>query len=99
QPAHRGLQSFVAHLNAVYRGQAPLWERDDDSSSFTRLGAPEWDPNIIAFERRDAHGGRLVVVSNFAGSARTGMRLALPLEGVWQEVLNSDAAEFGGHGS
>ncbi|MBS0024998.1 1,4-alpha-glucan branching protein GlgB [Microbacterium paraoxydans] len=99
QPSHAQLQDFVAALNTVYRAQAPLWERDGDGSSFTRLGAPSWDPSVIAFERRDAHGGRLAVVSNFAGVERTGYRLALPREGVWQEVLNSDAAEYGGWGS
>jgi 1,4-alpha-glucan branching enzyme len=99
QPSHAQLQSFVGALNRTYRAQAPLWERDNDSSSFTRLGAPSWDPTVIAFERRDAHGGRLVVVSNFAGVEHGGYRLALPREGVWQEILNTDAAEYGGHGS
>ncbi|WP_144881048.1 1,4-alpha-glucan branching protein GlgB [Microbacterium paraoxydans] len=99
QPSHAQLQDFVAAMNAVYRSQAPLWERDNDGSGFTRLGAPSWDPSVIAFERRDAHGGRLVVVSNFAGVERTGYRLGLPREGVWQEILNSDADDYGGRGS
>ena len=86
-------------MNRSYRAQAPLWERDNDGSSFSRLGAPSWDPTVIAFERRDAHGGRLVVVSNFAGVERTGYQLNLPREGVWQEVLNTDAADYGGRGS
>jgi 1,4-alpha-glucan branching enzyme len=55
-------------------------------------------PNIVAFVRRDAHGGHLAVISNFAGSTRHGVRLDLPLAGGWTEVLNTDAAEFGGHG-
>lgn len=96
QPSHAQLQNFVSAMNAVYRRQAPLWERDNDSRSFTRLGAPTWDPSIVAFERRDAHGGRLAVVTNFSGTTRTGYRLALPAEGAWQEVLNTDAAEYGG---
>ena len=99
QPSHAQLQDFVGGMNRTYRAQAPLWERDNDGSSFSRLGAPNWDPNVIAFERRDAHGGRLVVVSNFAGVERTGYQLALPREGVWQEVLNTDAADYGGRGS
>ncbi|MFB4351721.1 1,4-alpha-glucan branching protein GlgB [Microbacterium sp. LS_15] len=99
QPSHAQLQQFVSELNHAYRAQAPLWERDNDASSFSRLGAPTWDPTVIAFERRDAHGGRLVVISNFAGVERTGYRLELPREGVWQEILNSDAAAFGGRGS
>ena len=99
QPSHAQLQDFVAAMNGVYRAQAPLWERDSDGSGFTRLGAPSWDPSVIAFERRDAHGGRLVVVSNFAGVERTGYRLGLPRPGVWQEILNSDADVYGGRGS
>ena len=54
---------------------------------------------MIAFERRDAHGGRVVVISNFAGVERSGHRLALPIAGVWQEILNTDASEYGGRGS
>lgn len=99
QPSHAQLQDFVGAMNRAYRSQSPLWARDNDGSSFHRLGAPSWDPTVIAFERRDAHGGRLVVVSNFAGVERAGYRLALPQEGVWQEVLNTDAAEYGGRGS
>ncbi len=30
---------------------------------------------------------------------RTGYRLGLPREGVWQEILNSDAVAYGGRGS
>lgn len=96
QPLHEQLQHFVSALNTVYRRQAPLWERDNDSGAFARLGAPTWNPNVIAFERRDAHGGRLAVVTNFAGATLTGYRLELPREGAWQEVLNTDAAEYGG---
>jgi 1,4-alpha-glucan branching enzyme len=98
QPSHAQLQGFIGSMNGVYRTQAPLWERDSESSSFTRLGAPDWDPNVIAFERRDAHGGRVVVISNFAGVERHAHRLVLPRAGVWQEILNSDASDYGGHG-
>lgn len=99
QPSHAQLQDFVGAMNRTYRAQAPLWARDNDGSSFDRLGAPLWDPSVIAFERRDAHGGRLVVVSNFAGVEKTGHQLALPREGVWQEVLNTDATDHGGRGA
>lgn len=99
QPAHRQLQDLVGALNTVYRAQSPLWERDNDSSSFARLGGPSWDPSVVAFERRDGHGGRLVSITNFSGATHSGFPLAMPVEGVWQEVLNTDAAEFGGSGA
>src|SRR5690606_16424487 len=86
-------------LNRIYRAQAPLWERDGDKTSFARLGGPDWDPDVLVFERRDAHGGRLVVVSNFSGAPRNGMRMHLPEAGVWREVPNTDALEYGGSGA
>jgi len=98
QPSHAQLQHFVGEMNGVYRASAPLWERDGDSTRFRRLGAPSWDPNVIAFERRDQHGGRVIVISNFAGVERAGLPMDLPVEGVWDEILNTDAVEFGGSG-
>jgi len=97
--AHSQLQSFVGTLNRTYRAHAPLWERDNDGSSFARLGPPTWDPNVVAFCRRDAHGGRLVSVSNFSNSSRQRFALDLPSTGSWQEVLNTDATEHGGGGT
>jgi len=98
QPSHAQLQQFIGAMNGVYRDTAPLWERDNDSSCFHRLGAPDWDPNIIAFERRDAHGGRVVVISNFSGVERARLTLDLPVAGIWKEILNTDAVEYGGNG-
>lgn len=98
QPSHAQLQSFVGELNRSYRAHAPLWERDNDGHCFSRLGGPTWDASVIAFSRRDAHGGKVVVVSNFAGVAHTGFALDLPLSGTWREVLNTDAVEYGGSG-
>src|SRR5690606_40993004 len=69
-----------------------------DSTRFRRLGAPSWDPNVIAFERRDLHGGRVIVISNFAGVERPNLDLEMPLAGVWEEILNTDAVEYGGTG-
>lgn len=98
QPAHVQLKDFVGALNRTYRSASPLWERDGDSTCFKRLGAPRWDPNVIAFERRDAHGGRVIVISNFSGAEKTNVDFDLPLVGVWEEILNTDALEFGGSG-
>lgn len=98
QPAHAQLQSFVGELNRSYRAHAPLWERDNDGHCFSRLGGPTWDASVVAFSRRDAHGGKVVVVSNYAGVAHTGFALDLPLSGTWREVLNTDAVEYGGSG-
>jgi len=98
QPSHAELHRFVAELNRVYRDHSALWARDSDGAAFSRLGAPHWNPNVIAFTRRDWHGNTIAVVCNFAGVPLTGYQLDLPEKGVWHEVLNTDARAYGGSG-
>ncbi|MDU0368371.1 1,4-alpha-glucan branching protein GlgB [Microbacterium sp. KSW4-17] len=98
QPSHKQLHEFVAELNRVYKDQAALWSRDHDGAAFSRLGAPAWNPNVLAFARRDHHGNTIAVVCNFSGVPLTDFPLDLPESGSWTEVLNSDAEVFGGSG-
>ncbi|MBB2974603.1 1,4-alpha-glucan branching enzyme [Microbacterium endophyticum] len=99
QPSHRQLHDFVGSLNRIYREHAPLWQRDHDGAAFSRLGAPTWNPNVLAFSRIDEAGNTIVVVCNFSGVPIENFQLELPSSGVWAEVLNTDAAEFGGSGT
>jgi 1,4-alpha-glucan branching enzyme len=98
QPSHAQLQSFVGALNRTYRAYPALWSRDSDGAAFTRLGAPDWNPNVIAFARRDLAGNTVAVICNFGGTPLTAHPLILPEGGTWHEVLNSDGVEFGGSG-
>ncbi len=98
QPSHAQLQSFVATLNAVYRDNSALWARDSDGHAFSRLGAPSWNPNVIAFTRRDSHGNCVAVICNFSGVPVRDYDIDLPETGVWREILNSDAEAYGGSG-
>ncbi|EXJ52757.1 1,4-alpha-glucan branching protein GlgB [Microbacterium sp. MRS-1] len=98
QPPHRQLLDFVGALNRVYRENPPLWARDSDGSAFRRLGAPTWNPNVIAFARVDNHGNTVVVVCNFSGVPLHDYALDLPAGGAWRELLNSDAQAYGGSG-
>ncbi|MFT4230840.1 MAG: 1,4-alpha-glucan branching protein GlgB [Microbacterium sp.] len=97
QPSHQELLAFVREMNGVYRDNAALWARDSDGDAFSRLGAPAWNPNVIAFARRDHHGNTVAVVCNFSG-VPIDYELDLPEAGQWREVLNSDAQAYGGSG-
>ncbi|WP_454119027.1 1,4-alpha-glucan branching protein GlgB [Microbacterium lacticum] len=98
QPPHRQLLEFVGAMNRVYREHAPLWARDSDGAAFQRLGAPTWNPNVIAFSRVDHHGNTVAVVCNFSGTPIHDFTLDLPAGGEWTELLNSDAVQYGGSG-
>jgi 1,4-alpha-glucan branching enzyme len=98
QPSHRQLLEFVGVLNATYLATPALWQRDGDGSAFAHLGAPHWNPDVLAFRRGDDEDAALVAVCNFSGAPIDDYELDLPAGGTWREVLNTDAVEYGGSG-
>ncbi|RMI03309.1 1,4-alpha-glucan branching protein GlgB [Cellulomonas triticagri] len=95
---HRGVQAAVRDLNAFYQSHPALWALDHDPQGFEWIDANDADHNVLAYLRRDAEGGVVAVVVNFAGTPHEDYRLALPSGGTWVEALNTDAAEYGGSG-
>ena len=54
---------------------------------------------MLAYARYSADGARVLVsVVNFSPVVREGWRVPLPAAGRWLEVLNTDAADYGGSG-
>jgi len=98
QPVHRGLQKLVSSLNAVYTSTPALWEQDNDPSGFEWLDGGNSAQNVVAFIRWSKSGGPLVGLFNFSGNPIGPYRIGLPSAGVWDEVINTDATEFGGSG-
>jgi 1,4-alpha-glucan branching enzyme len=92
----QGLANFVRDLNDVYRNSPALWETDTDPQGFEWLVGDDRDANTFAFLRRDNAGRPLVCVVNFSPVPHERYRLPLPLTGMWTEILNSDAAIYGG---
>jgi len=98
QPAHRGLFKLVGQLNRVYRDNASLWARDNDPSGFEVLEGGAAAENVVSFLRWDDHGNPIACLFNFAGHPHNDYRVGLPFAGEWEEILNTDAADFGGSG-
>ncbi|MFZ5868988.1 MAG: 1,4-alpha-glucan branching protein GlgB [Actinomycetota bacterium] len=98
QPMHAGLHRMVRDVNRLYRETPALWTFDSDPAGFEWIDANDNQHNVFSFVRRDADGGMLVCVANFAGTPHEGYRVGLPHAGMWEEVLNTDAEGFGGSG-
>jgi 1,4-alpha-glucan branching enzyme len=99
QPEHRGVQDLIRCVNEVYRGTSALWERDATPEGFQWIDASDVDGNVLSFLRRSADGvGVLACVANLSPIPRHAYRVGLPAGGEWREVLNTDAAAFGGSG-
>jgi 1,4-alpha-glucan branching enzyme len=98
-PAHQGVARWVEDLNRLYRTEAALYELDLNPAGFGWITANDSDQSVIAFLRRGKTTGSVVLVAcNFTPVPRFQYRLGVPWGGYWHEVLNSDAAEYGGSG-
>jgi 1,4-alpha-glucan branching enzyme len=98
QPVHRGLLTLVGQLNRVYRDQPALWSRDNDPGGFEWLDASDAVRNVVSFLRWDNHGNPIAILMNFSGNPVGPYRVGLPFAGEWEEILNTDASEYGGSG-
>ncbi|MFJ4297289.1 1,4-alpha-glucan branching protein GlgB [Curtobacterium sp. NPDC089689] len=95
-PGHRGVQDLVAALNRVYRDTPALWTHDSTPDGFEWIEGGDAPHSTLGFLRKDGDD-RLAVFVNFSG-VPVERRFGLPAAGQWHEVLNTDAAEYGGSG-
>ena len=98
QPVHQGLSQLVSELNRVYRENPSLWSRDNELGGFEVLDGGDAEHNVVSFLRWDSHGNPIAVLMNFSGNAVDLYRVGLPHAGVWEEIINTDATEYGGSG-
>ncbi len=98
---HQGILRWVTDLNRLYRREPALHERDaDPAGGFEWVDFSDIEKSVVSYLRR---GGRsaddvALVVCNFTPVPRYGYRVGVPFGGLWKEVLNSDAIEYGGSG-
>jgi len=98
---HAGVQRLVRDLNSLYRAQPAIWSQDTSPDGFGWIDSNDAHGNVLSFLRfgSQEHGVPvLACVANFSPMPHTQYQLGLPLAGRWREVLNTDAAEYGGSG-
>jgi 1,4-alpha-glucan branching enzyme len=97
EPRRRALGEFVRDLNRIYRTTPALYACDDDWRGFEWIECEDRERAVVAFVRRDPNGGTFaVVIMNLSGVAQDGYRVGVPIGGRYRELLNSDAAAYGG---
>ena len=91
-----GIEKFMAELNKFYIKNAAMYELDNDPEGFMWLENSNPDETVIAMQRMDSKGNKLVVAVNFTPVKREGYRLHVDVRGKYKEVLNSEWKKFGG---
>ncbi|WP_069163097.1 1,4-alpha-glucan branching protein GlgB [Nocardia altamirensis] len=97
-PLHQGITTVVRDLNTVYRAHPAFWTQDTTPGGYSWIEANDQANNVLAFLRYGSDGSVVACVFNFSGSVHGEYRVGLPFAGQWTEILNTDAAEYGGSG-
>ncbi|MDD2924692.1 1,4-alpha-glucan branching protein GlgB [Rhodoferax sp.] len=98
-PAHAGVQQLVRDLNHLYRATPALYRQDFVSEGFEWIDHNDHQHSVLSFIRwANAQSSFVVVVCNFTPSVWTDYRIGVPRPGGYREVLNTDAARYGGSG-
>jgi len=97
-PDHKGMAALVKKLNELYTTKTALYEWDDKPEGFAWINSINSTENLLTFMRRTRKKESLLVVAaNFSGVEKQ-VKIGVPYEGSYKEILNTDAEEFGGSG-
>ncbi len=96
QAPHEGIRRWLADLNAAYRREAALHELDVEPGGFEWVDANDASNSVVTFLRKARSGESILVACNFTPVPRYTYRIGVPAGGTWREILNSDAAIYGG---
>ena len=105
---HAGMRGLVKELNGLYRRESALYRLDDRPEGFEWIDFSDAENTVWSFLRKASKplGGSeealrrdLLVIVNATPVVRHGYRVGVPHPGWYEEILNSDAARFGGSGN
>jgi 1,4-alpha-glucan branching enzyme len=94
---HEGVRRLVMDLNALYRGQAAMHERDTERAGFEWIDCADSENSVLAVLRNGKReADRVAIVLNMTPVPRDGYRIGVPYSGPWRVLLNTDDARYGG---
>jgi 1,4-alpha-glucan branching enzyme len=98
-PAHQGVRTLVRRLNELYRTDPCLHELDFHPDGFEWLDCHDPKRTILSYLRWSTDWKDFVAAAvNFTPKPRDDFRMAVPYEGTYRVVLNTDDEMFGGDG-
>lgn len=93
---HERMQRFVRELNQVYTKEACLFQLDNTYDGFKWIEHTNHQESILAFERIDKKGEKLLAIFNFTPVERKDYPIGVDEKGSYGTIINSDHMRFGG---
>jgi 1,4-alpha-glucan branching enzyme len=95
--SHNQLKTFFSDLNALYKSEPSLYERDFEEEGFQWIDCSDNTHSVVSFIRRAKDPNDFVVViCNFTPQPHSHYRIGVPEAGFYTEVFNSDSRKYGG---
>jgi 1,4-alpha-glucan branching enzyme len=96
---HAGIKKWVTDLNRIYGAEPALHEQDCRPEGFEWVDCNDAESSTLNFLRKSQSADEMILVlCNFTPVPRSHYRVGVPRGGHWQELLNSDARDYGGSG-
>lgn len=95
EPHYKTL-NFVKNLNKVYQDNKALWELDFDGKGFEWIDYNDQQNSLLSFVRKDKSGEKVICIFNFTPEVHLGYKFGVEEEGYYEEIFNSDRADFFG---
>jgi len=98
-PLQKGVLTLVRDLNHLYCNEPALYETDCLGEGFHWVDCHDSDNSTISYMRYAKNPDEfVVVVCNFTPVVRSNYRLGVPKDGLYAELLNTDASCYEGSG-
>ncbi len=98
-PFHKGIQTVITELNALYKSQPALYEKQFSPEGFEWINYSDHENAVMTYIRKGNDSKNdLIVICNFTPVVRENYRIGIPRKGELVELFNSDAKLFGGSG-
>lgn len=96
---HSRIMHWVKDLNNLLKSERALHEVDFEEKGFEWIEANDSENSVLSFIRKaNDPEEQLIIICNLTPIVRYNYRLGVPEGGVYKEILNSDAKEYGGSG-
>lgn len=95
-PMNQQMQTYTAHLNQLYKEERAFWENDYGIETLRWIDDNSEESTLSFIRQGKRKKDFVIVVVNLVPVERLNFSLAVPFEGEYQEVLNTEMAEFGG---
>lgn len=94
---HGKMQRFIKDLNTFYREESCLYDLDNTYDGFEWIEHTNHQESIIAFERINRSGEKIIGVFNFTPVERKDYPIGVDHLARYRTIINTDQAMYGGN--